>query len=158
VTKLKKREQELLDQLRPRLLRISQALRREMKHLPITRTQSAVLSALTLGKPMRLSDLARAEAVTLPTMNQVINRMILSGWVVRVTPPGSSNTLIEITDEGRRVAAEAAEIRNATLGKRLRQLTPEEAESLWQFLPLIDKMFSKEPWLFDPAEETSSSD
>lgn len=144
---------ELVDQLRPRLLRISQALRRETKQLPITRAQSAVLNLLLLGKPMRLSDLARAEAVTLPTMTQVINRMESSGWVTRMSRPGTYNNLIEITDEGRRIAAEASELRNAALSRRLKHLSPEETQLLWSLFPIIDKMFAREPWVFDPAED-----
>jgi DNA-binding MarR family transcriptional regulator len=155
VSKSDQQEHDLAEELRPRLLRISQALRREAKHLPITRTQSAVLSALLIGKPMRLSDLARAEAVTLPTMNQVINRMLLSGWVTRVSTPGSAPNLIDITDEGRKVATEAAALRNATLIKRIHQLSPEEQRSMRQILPVIDKMFSKEPWITDPAADES---
>jgi DNA-binding MarR family transcriptional regulator len=144
---------DLVNQLRPRLLRISQALRRETKLLPITRTQSAVLNLLLLGKPMRLSDLARAEAVTLPTMTQVINRMEASGWVTRMSRPGTYNNLIDITDTGREVAVQASEFRNAALAKRLKQLSDEESQLLWKVLPVIDKMFAKEPWLSESTDD-----
>jgi DNA-binding MarR family transcriptional regulator len=156
MTMVDKQEPDLLEELRPRLLRISQALRRETKLLPITRAQSAVMSAILIGKPMRLSDLARAEAVTLPTMNQVINRMLLSGWVVKLSPPGTANNLIDITDEGRKIAAQAADMRNDALLRRIKRLTPEECQSLAHFFPIIDKMFSKEPWVYDPAAESSA--
>ena len=149
----KKKESELINELRTRLLRVSQALRREAKLLPITSTQSAVLNLLLMGKPMRISDLARAEAVTLPTMTQVINRMEASGWVTRMSRPGTYNNLIDITDKGRDVAAQVSELRNAALRRRLKQLSPEESQMLWSLFPLIDKMFAKEPWIFDPAEE-----
>ncbi|MDB5796132.1 MAG: MarR family transcriptional regulator [Paucimonas sp.] len=148
-----KNEKKILDELRPRLLRISQAVRRETKALPITQAQSAVLSALMMGKPMRLTDLAKAEAVALPTMNQVINRMSLAGWVTRVPQADSATVLIEITEEGRRVALEAAQLRNHALSIRVSMLTPEEAAMLPQFIAIIDKMFPREPWLFDPTEE-----
>jgi DNA-binding MarR family transcriptional regulator len=149
----KKKQLALVDELRPRLLRISQALRRETKLLPITRAQTAVLNLLIMGKPMRLSDLARAEAVTLPTMTQVINRMESAGWVTRMSRPGTYNNLIDITDDGRQVAAQSVHMRNEALLKRLRQLSPEECESLRSLLPIIDKMFAREPWIFDPTED-----
>jgi DNA-binding MarR family transcriptional regulator len=148
-----KNQSELLNQLRTRLLRISQALRRETKSLPITGAQSAVLNLLLLGEPMRISDLARAEAVTLPTMTQVINRMEASGWVSRMSRPGTYNNLIDITDKGREVAAEASVLRNAALARRMKHLSPQECETLWKVFPVIDKMFAKEPWVSDPAEE-----
>lgn len=43
-----------------------------------------------IGKSMRLTDLSKAEAVSLRTMNQVINRMALSGWMTRVPQADSS--------------------------------------------------------------------
>jgi DNA-binding MarR family transcriptional regulator len=144
---------DLADELRPRLLRISQALRRETKDLPLTRAQSAVLSALLIGDPMRLSDLARAEAVSLPTMTQVVNRMVQLGWVVRTAPMGTLNNVIEITEEGRKVAAQAAELRNAVLMRRMGFLSAEEQKLLWELLPVIDKMFAKAPWKYDPVEQ-----
>lgn len=111
-----------------------------------------MLSALLLGKPMRLTDLAKAEAVSLPTMNQTINRMILSGWVARMPQPDSSTVLIEITDEGRRVAESAAQLRSKTILKRLKQLSAGELAALQQFIATIDKMYPREPWVFDPTD------
>lgn len=139
-------------ELRPRLLRVSQAVRRETKTLPITQAQSAVLSALMMGQAMRLTDLAKAEAVSLPTMNQVINRMIISGWVSRV-PQANSTVLIEITDDGRAVAEEAALLRSETLLRRLELLSADELRLLPQMIEVIDKMFPREPWLFDPTRQ-----
>ncbi|NYT83868.1 MarR family transcriptional regulator [Alcaligenaceae bacterium] len=146
-----KTEESLLNELRPRLLRISQAMRRETKTLPITQSQSAVLSALMMGKPMRLTDLAKAEAVSLPTMNQVINRMMLSGWVRKTQQAETSVVLIEITEEGRSAAAQTAKLRNQTLHWRMQRLSPEEQALLPGFIAIIDRMFPREPWMFDPA-------
>ncbi len=151
-----KTDESLLNRLRPRLLRISQAIRRETKTLPITQAQSAVLSALMMGKPMRLTDLAKAEAVSLPTMNQVINRMTLSGWVCKVPQANSSLVLIEITPEGREVAVQTARMRNQTLARRIQCLSPQESAQLAGFIEVIDKMFPREPWLFDPAASDES--
>jgi DNA-binding MarR family transcriptional regulator len=153
MTSAKTKPVELADLLRPRLLRISQALRRETKKLPVTQAQSAVLSALLIGDPMRLSDLARAEAVSLPTMTQVVNQMVSLGWVVRTAPMGTPNNVIAITEEGRKAAAQTAELRNAVLVRRMKSLTEEEQELLWKLVPVIDKMFAKAPWNFDPTEQ-----
>lgn len=76
---------ELTDETRKRLLRISQAVRRDAAALPVTTAQGAVLSLLRAG-PMGVGELARAEGVQPPTMTQVINRMEAAGWVTRSGP------------------------------------------------------------------------
>jgi DNA-binding MarR family transcriptional regulator len=63
---------------------------------------------------MRLSDLARAEAVSLPAMTQVVNRMVQLGWVYARRQWERSITSSRL-QEGRKVAPQTAELRNAEL-------------------------------------------
>ena len=58
------------------------------------------MSALLIAEAMRVSDLARNEGVTLPTMTQIVGRMEAAGWVSRAAPSGTYNNLIRITPEG----------------------------------------------------------
>lgn len=142
----------LANQLRPRLFRISQALRREAATSPLTPAQMAVLNLLLL-KPLRVSDLARAEAVTLPTMTQIVKRMTEAGWVTRQPRAGTSRGLLEITEEGRMRADEVAARRNADLVARLARIPATEYDKLFDIVPLLDEMFEIEPWAAGgPAE------
>lgn len=132
--------------LRPRLMRIVVALRREMMATPVTAAQSAVLSALVIGQPMRVSDLAKNEGVKLPTMTQIIGRMEAANLVSRAGPPGTYNNSIRITPSGEAVAEDLAKKRTDSLAQRMRSLTEDELHLLDQVVTILDKMFVKEPW------------
>jgi DNA-binding MarR family transcriptional regulator len=132
--------------LRPRFMRITVAMRREMMSASVTTAQSAVLSALLIGQPMRVSDLARNEGVKLPTMTQIIGRMEAAGLVSRTGPPGTYNNLIRITPAGEAVADDLAKQRTELLAQRMRDLTSDELALLHQVAAVLDKMFTKEPW------------
>lgn len=136
----------IADELRPRLMRISVAMRREMKSAPVTVAQSAVLSALIVGQAMRVSDLARNEGVKLPTMTQIIGRMEAAGLVSRAGPSGSYNNLIHITAKGAAVAQKLAEQRTELLVQRMATLSSEEVKLLQKLAPILDRMFGREPW------------
>lgn len=140
------RKQELARELKHRFYRIAQALRRESASSPLTTAQSAVLSLLLQGTSLRVSDLAKAEAVALPTMSQVINRMVDAGWVSRASPRGTYNNMVAITRKGRSVAARVAKKRDMELLKRLTTLSPKECEVLEKAIAVIDKIYDREPW------------
>lgn len=127
-------------------MRISVAMRREMRTAPVTDAQSAVMSALLIGEAMRVSDLARNEGVTLPTMTQIIGRMETAGLVFRAAPSGSYNNLIRITPKGAELAQQLARQRNEALAVRMTSLDCEELNLLQKVVPIFDKMFKKEPW------------
>lgn len=127
-------------------MRISVAMRREMRTAPVTDAQSAVMSALLIGEAVRVSDLARNEGVTLPTMTQIIGRMETAGLVFRAAPSGSYNNLIRITPKGAELAQQLARQRNEALAVRMTSLDCEELNLLQKVVPIFDKMFKKEPW------------
>ncbi|GLV75722.1 MarR family winged helix-turn-helix transcriptional regulator [Streptomyces hygroscopicus] len=130
---------ELTDETRKRLLRISQAIRRDAAGLPVTTAQGAVLSLLG-GGPMSVGELARAEGVQPPSMTQLVNRMEAAGWVARSGPARKGST-VRITALGRRIAADVCKSRNELLDERMAELTAEDREALLAVLPVFDKMF-----------------
>jgi DNA-binding MarR family transcriptional regulator len=150
-----KRRRVLANELRPRFARLSQALRREAANSALTTTQTAVLGLLMLGRPLRISDLARAEGVTMPTMTQVIKRMVDAKLVTRAAPAGTYNNLVQIADLGRKLAEEVAATRNAALEERLGRLSPEDYQTLFDAIPLIDLMFEREPWTEPQPRQTN---
>ncbi len=150
-----KKRKTLANELRPRLARLSQALRREAANSRLTTAQTAVLGLLMLGRPLRVSDLARAEGVTMPTMTQLIKRMVDANLVTRAAPVGTYNNLVQIADLGRKVAEEVAATRNAALEERLARLPPEAYQTLFDAIPLIDLMFEREPWIEPQPRQTN---
>lgn len=130
-------------------MRISVALRREIKASQVTVAQSAVMSALMVADAMRVSDLARNEGVTLPTMTQIVGRMEAAGWVSRAAPAGTYNNLLRITPEGAALANQLAVQRNQALAERMADLETGELDLIQKVVPILDKMFIKEPWRDD---------
>lgn len=131
----------LAQQLRPRFLRIGQAMRRDTQQLPVTIAQGAVLSLLR-GGPRSVGELARAEGVRPPSMTQLVNRMEQLGWVTR-TGPAVRGSRAEITDLGRAVAADVDARRVEMISERLRGLSPAERSALRAVLPVLDEIFGK---------------
>ncbi|MFE9249139.1 MarR family winged helix-turn-helix transcriptional regulator [Streptomyces sp. NPDC007088] len=125
--------------LRPRLARVSQALRREWSALPVTQTQSAVLEKLC-ARPRTISELARAEGVRLPSMTQTVNRMTRIGWVSRPGGAARGHRVI-LTEAGRAVFAEVTAAREHALAARLADLTPEQRATLAAALPVLDRLY-----------------
>jgi DNA-binding MarR family transcriptional regulator len=133
--------EELASELRPRFLRLSQAMRRDTQGLPVTIAQGAVLSLLRAG-PRTVGELARAEGVRPPSMTQIINRMEELGWVAR--PRGAlRGSQVEITAAGRQISAEVTGRRIALLEERVDRLPPEEREILRAALPVLDHLFGR---------------
>ena len=131
----------LARQLRPRLMRIGQAMRRDNQELSVTSAQGAVLSMLR-GGPLSVGELARAEGVRPPSMTQLINRMEQLGWVSR-TGPAVRGSQTELTKLGRAVAADVNERRVQLIAQRLRGLGPAELAALNAALPVFDELFGK---------------
>lgn len=131
----------LARQLRPRLMRIGQAMRRDNQELSVTSAQGAVLSMLR-GGPLGVGELARAEGVRPPSMTQLINRMEQLGWVTR-TGPAVRGSQTELTDLGRAVAADINQRRVELIAQRLRSLGPAELAALDAVLPVFDELFGK---------------
>lgn len=135
----------LTHELRLRLLRVAQALRREERHFPVSTAQRVVLRWLML-EPLRVSDLARAEQVSLPTMTEMVQRMVQTGWIEREGPSGKYNNFLHITPKGREIVQQAAKFQNANLRRRLDLLDADELAQLPALLPILDKLFVREPW------------
>lgn len=130
----------LAQRLRPRFLRIAQAMRRDSQQLVVTTTQGAVLGLLLRGGPLGVGELARAEGVRPPTMTQVINRMEQLGWVAR-TGPAVRGSRAEITELGRAVAADVEARRVELIARQLGDLSPAERAALEAALPVLDRIF-----------------
>lgn len=129
----------LAEQLRPRLTRISHVMRRETNALPVTQAQSAVLGQVYKG-PLRMSELARAEGVRLPSMTQIVSRMMKLGWVTRPGGVARGNEVV-ITAEGRAVFDEVSATRTDTLARKLAALDEDERAAVTAALPALDGLF-----------------
>lgn len=103
--------------------------------------QLSVLSTLEAHQPLRLSELARREAVTAPTMSRVLAALDEQGLVVRRSDPSDArSSLVSVSEPGRRTLARIRTERTALLAERIDRLSPEHRAALGAALPALEAM------------------
>lgn len=103
--------------------------------------QTSVLATLEENAPLRLSDLARREAVTPPTMSRVLAALDEAEMLVRrPDPQDARSALVELSDKGRATITELRTERTAMLAERLDRLEPEHREALERALPALEAL------------------
>ena len=142
MTTTAKAELELLSERLSAL--ISDLSRAARESVPTTRTRLAVLFSLHTGGPARITDLARAEHITQPSMTVLVSRLEEEGWVERRTEPTDGRVVnVAITSAGVAVLEQAMAARNDALQARLARLTPAEHAALLAALPALDKLIDQ---------------
>ncbi|SDE50804.1 MarR family winged helix-turn-helix transcriptional regulator [Pseudonocardia oroxyli] len=103
--------------------------------------QLSALSTIALHAPLRLSELAKREAVTAPTMSRVLGALDDQGLVVRTPDPQDARgVLITLSDSGRARLDEIKTHRTALVARRLSKLDPRQREVIRAALPAIEAL------------------
>jgi DNA-binding MarR family transcriptional regulator len=80
---------------------------------------------------LTISELARAKAVSLPTMSRSVDLLARRGWVERCADDADRRqTLVRLTDDGRRILAVCRRRFEDLLSARLGGLDPESCAAL----------------------------
>jgi DNA-binding MarR family transcriptional regulator len=91
-----------------------------------------VLNRVCREGPIRLTTLAAKEAVSQPSMTQLIQRLERLDLVTRLPDPDDGRAaLIGITEHGQEVIDDRKRVRRERLTELLATLTPEEENALW---------------------------
>jgi DNA-binding MarR family transcriptional regulator len=103
--------------------------------------QTSVLVTLEEHEPLRLSELARREAVTPPTMSRVLAALDDAGLLVRTPDPQDARSaLVELSPAGRTMIEQLRTERTAVLAERLARLAPEHREALAAAVPALEAL------------------
>jgi|SRR5919197_1055061 DNA-binding MarR family transcriptional regulator len=103
--------------------------------------QLSALVTVEQHGPLRLSELARREAVTAPTMSRVLAALDENGLVVRSPDPQDARgVLITLSDEGQRQLNEVRSHRTALVARRLRRLDAQQIEALTAAMPALEAL------------------
>ena len=106
--------------------------------------QTSVLVTLEGHEPLRLSELARREAVTPPTMSRVLAALDDAGLLVRTPDPQDARSaLVELSPEGRAMIERLRTERTAVLAERLERLAPEHREALAAAVPALEALVAQ---------------
>jgi DNA-binding MarR family transcriptional regulator len=105
---------------------------------------SAMVTVEELG-PLRLSELARREAVSVPTMSRVLAALDEQQLVVRTPDPQDARSaLVTLSEEGARRLAQVRSHRTALVARRLRRLDAAQRAALAAALPALEALLVDE--------------
>lgn len=91
--------------------------------------------------PLRLSELARREAVTAPTMSRVLTALDEQGLVIRTTDPTDARGVrIVLSAEGAVALNEVRSHRNALVARRLARLDADQRRTLAVAMPALEAL------------------
>jgi DNA-binding MarR family transcriptional regulator len=125
--------------------RLSMWLRR---HTPTQVSASTItaLDRLRTDGPLRVSDLARLEAMTQPGVTMLVNRLAEAGYAERVPDPTDRRAaLVRITKAGEAVLTDRHAARADLLRRCLAQLSDEDQHLLGAALPAIEHLVATVP-------------
>ncbi len=103
--------------------------------------QLSALVTVEQHGPLRLSELARRESVTAPTMSRVLAALDEQGLVVRAPDPQDARgVLITLSDAGAARLDEVRSHRTALVARRLARLDADQCAVLTAALPALEAL------------------
>lgn len=103
--------------------------------------QLSALVTVEQHGPLRLSELARREAVTAPTMSRVLTALDEQGLVLRAPDPQDARgVLVTLSEEGAARLAEVRSHRTALVARRLARLDADQRAVLTAALPALEAL------------------
>lgn len=118
----------LADRLHSLAIHLLRRIRRGDEAAGLSAPRLSALSVVIYRGPLSLTELARAEGVTAPTMTRLVQALVKAGLVEK-TVNASDNRVVELraTADGRRTLDIARAERLAAMRVLLERLTPDEA-------------------------------
>ena len=122
----------LVDALRPALLKVSRALRREAQRAGVSALDAQLLGAVKKNAGIGVSDLAEREQMTRASMSGHVKRMEAAGWIARSAPDDDDRRRVglTLTAKGGKALDAIRRRRNDWLSAKLAKLSVEERAAL----------------------------
>lgn len=114
-------------------------------HESVPPLQLSALVTVEQHGPLRLSELARREAVTAPTMSRVLTSLVEQGLVYREPDPQDARgVLITLSELGSSQLDEVRSHRTALVARRLARLDAEQLAALHAAMPALEALLVDE--------------
>ena len=138
------RETEMASRLRLVVGRLNRRIRIDGRESVPPLQLSALVTVEEMG-PLRLSELARREAVSVPTMSRVLAALDEQRLVVRTPDPQDARgVLVTLSAEGVERLAVVRSHRTALVARRLRALDAAQRASVVAALPALEALLVDE--------------
>lgn len=135
---------EIATRLRPTLTRLYLLYFRQTENSQISLAQMSIMMNLADNGPMRISQIAQAEAIRMPTASNAVNQLETIGLVRRVRDVSDRRGVrVGLTKEGRVQLEEIAEIRSRNLAEMLAGLHPDELAEMEKATPLFELILKR---------------
>jgi DNA-binding MarR family transcriptional regulator len=130
----------LAGRLRIGVTRLARRLRQEAEP-DITPSMLVALSSVESQGPLTMRDLCAIERVQPPSMTRIVAALVDAGLVERRADPSDGRVVwIRVTGAGRRLLERARGRKEAYLAKALRDLEPEELETLERAAGILERL------------------
>jgi DNA-binding MarR family transcriptional regulator len=122
----------LADALRPALLKVSRALRREAQRAGVSALDAQLLGVVKKHAGIGVSELAEREQMTRASMSGHVKRMEAAGWIARAAPDREDRRRVglTLTAKGAKALDAIRRRRNDWLAARLAELSGAERSAL----------------------------
>ena len=132
---------ELAEQLRPVVMRLSRELRREVRLLGVTPGQVSLLFTIGRQPGIGVRELAAQERVSPAGMSRHISGLVQRGLIRREGNPADARRHgLYVTDEGRRILRRVKSRRTEWLASRLRALSAEDLEAIGRAVAPLERL------------------
>ena len=136
---------ELAEQLRPVVMRLSRELRREVRLLGVTAGQVSLLFTIDRQPGIGVRELAAQEHVSPAGMSRHVRGLVERGLVRRESDPKDARRHgLYATDEGRGVLRQVKRRRAEWLASRLRMLSEEDLEAIRDAVAPLGRLLDEE--------------
>jgi DNA-binding MarR family transcriptional regulator len=129
--------------LRTAIVRTARRLRQEAaaETSGLTPTSVAALATIERHGPLTPSEIAAIERVKRPTITRTLGCLEREGLIDRAPDPADGRSaLVSVNAAGRERLRRVRSRKNAYLAKRMRDLSPEEVETLERAAEILERM------------------
>lgn len=132
---------EIADRLHSAAIHLLRRLRTEDNASGLSAPRLSALSVIVFAGPLRISDLAKAEQVKVPTTTRLVTALERDGLVDRTSAPDDARAcLVKATARGRRLLQRGRERRVKTLANGLDSLTKRDRSVLSRAAALLEQL------------------
>lgn len=131
----------LADRLHSLAIHLLRRIRRGDEDVGLSAPRLSALSVVVYRGPISLTELARAESVTAPTMTRLVNALAQAGLVEKRQDRGDNRVvLLRATSAGKRTLEAARAKRLAALQAILTQLGPDAQAAVERAVELLEPL------------------
>lgn len=133
--------EQLADRLHSASLHLLRRVRRQDAAAGLGPARLCALSVVVFSGPLRISSLADAEQVRVPTMTTIVAALERAGLVVRERDPADARAvLVRATPRGQALMAEGRARRVAALARALRALSARDRHVLARAAVVLERL------------------